>query len=117
VDKDIDDTRRELPEAAARFLSALDRGDLDKLHQAMMDTAASLREVLEHIAAECRLSYDEMCVISMMAVSAMAEDAPPGDTEPSRIVRCNDRPAGRFPLLTWPSQTNRRLWAGRPRRR
>jgi hypothetical protein len=78
VDKDIDDTRRELPEAAARFLSALDRGDLDKLHQAMMDTAASLREVLEHIAAECRLSYDEMCVISMMAVSAMAEDALPG---------------------------------------
>jgi hypothetical protein len=40
VDKDIDDTRRELPEAAARFLSALERGDLDKQHQAMTDVAA-----------------------------------------------------------------------------
>ena len=78
MDKDIDDTRRALHEAAARFLNGLERDDLDILHQAMTDTAASLREVLERIAAECSLSYDEMCVISMMAVSAMAEDALPG---------------------------------------
>jgi hypothetical protein len=56
----------------------LERNDLDILHQAMTDAAASLREVLERIAAECSLSYDEMCVIAMMAVSSMAEDALPG---------------------------------------
>jgi hypothetical protein len=78
VHKDIDDTHRALHEAAARFLNGLERDDLDILHQTMTDAAASLREVLGRIAAECGLSYDEMCVIAMMAVSSMAEDALPG---------------------------------------
>ena len=96
MDKNIDDTHRELHEAAARFLKAMECSDLDGVHQAMTDSAESLREVWEHIAAECRLSYDETCVIAMMAVSAMAEDALPGTrrrlAEYAALIDMQDKP-------------------------
>jgi hypothetical protein len=49
MDEDTGDTLP-LDEAIASFLGALKQGDPDELYEAMTDTAASLRLVLEHIA-------------------------------------------------------------------
>jgi hypothetical protein len=69
---------RDLREAVANFRRALKRGDIDEADETQTKTAAILHEILEIIAGTYGLSRDKMCVVAMIAVSSMAQDAYPG---------------------------------------
>jgi hypothetical protein len=73
----IEDDVLHFDKAAAGLAEAVKQGDIEDVVVAQRKAAASLQQVLENFAGQFGLSSEQMCTLTIMAVSNMAEDIDP----------------------------------------